>query len=214
MRVAFVLLVIATLMGCTRPVDTLSNVPAPTPTLTTTSSPLEVEEIVVADKSGTVPVFADAIDERATAAGLKRLRTFPIDKDDIELRIWAGFGLTTLDGYVFKRTKGVWSGQRLFSDYVHDKFIERNAPLQDPKNGWEALWIALKSHRVLSLPDAELINCNGHMEDGFGFVVELRKGRDYRTYSYENADNLCPEASEMSAIYHQILGDFNLYVRE
>jgi len=209
MRVAFVLIVIANLIGCIRPVDTSSNVRAPTPILTTTSATLEVEEIVVADRPGTAPRFAHTIDERSKAAGLKRLRTFPIDKDDIELRIWAGFGLTTLEGYVLKRQKGIWSGNRLFSDYVHDKFIERTASLKSPQNGWDALWTDLKGHRVLTLPDAELINCNGQMEDGFSFVVEIRKGRAYRTYSYENADNLCTEASDMSAIYHRILADFN-----
>ncbi len=207
-------MLISALLGCTREVDTTLPVPLATPTAATSASPLEIEEVLRPDKAGTKPRFAEVIDEKIKATGIGRLRNSVIGKDDIELSVWNGFGLTTLEGYVLKREKGAWSGRRLYEDYVRGEFVVRIVSVETPHIGWEALWVALKTRRVLSLPDAELIKCNGKMQDGFTIVVEIRKGQDYRTYAYENADGVCPEASDVSAIFDSIKAAFEPCSRE
>ena len=43
------------------------------------------------------PIFFEAIDERAGLSGLKTLRSGSLPDDDLEVRVWHGFGLTALD---------------------------------------------------------------------------------------------------------------------
>ena len=213
MRLGPILIVALSLTGCSRADDPLPSPAVPT-TIAVSPSPHETEEIVIPDKVGTKPVFVETIDERTKTAGIKALRSYAIEKDDVEIRVWAGFGLTTSEGYVFKRQKGEWSALKLSSRYIDHKLIDLTTPLGQPLHGWDALWQSLRVHRILTLPDAELIDCNGHMEDGFSFVVEARRGQDYRTYMYENADGRCVEAGEMSQIYRTIQDEFDLGVRK
>src|SRR5262245_5135906 len=56
------------------------------------------------------PIFFKAIDERAALAKLPNLRAIRLSNDDLETRIWIGFGLTALRGFDLNRSAGQWTG--------------------------------------------------------------------------------------------------------
>jgi hypothetical protein len=55
---------------------------------------------VIIPKETWEPIYFKAIDERATIAKLPSLRHAALPKDDLETRLWIGFGLTALRGHV------------------------------------------------------------------------------------------------------------------
>ena len=86
------------------------------------------------------PIFFRSIDERAKLSHLKTLRSGALPGDDFEVRVWHGFGLTLLEGFVLKRAGARWSA-------FHLRGITRNMPshefqknLQPPKSGWDKSW--------------------------------------------------------------------------
>jgi len=133
-------------------------------------------------------LFFKHIDERAELNGLKSLRTDPLPNGDFEVRVWHGFGLTPLEGFVLRRTGDQWSASFL-------KGVTPNAPpneliqtLPEPKSGWGGCWRRLDDAGLFTLPDATAIHCLAGVNDGAGYVVELNRDGVYRTYMYENPD--------------------------
>src|SRR5688572_14464185 len=143
-----------------------------------------------------------------------RLRDRPIKDADIELRLWGGFGVTTLDGFLLSRTNDQWKALHLYSEWDGKKMIDRTTEIKEPSSGWQTVWNSLLAHRLLTLPDGDSIDCNPGMNDGFSYVVEVKKGANYRTYMYENPSvkgkNLCKEADEILAISKIITTEFGL----
>ena len=106
------------------------------------------------------PIFFKAIDERAKRGHLRTLRSGALPGDDLEVRVWHGFGLTALQGFVLKRTGDQWSAIHL-SGIVRDApSLESQKTLQPPKSGWDRCWQRLQDAGILSLPDAEAIGCS------------------------------------------------------
>ena len=68
-------------------------------------------------------------------------------------------------------------------------------------------------HKLLTLPDAKTIKCEAGFEDGYSYVVEVKKGASYRTYMYDNPDgkfeNRCPEADEILAIARIVRDEYH-----
>lgn len=147
---------------------------------------------------GWEPIFFRSINERADMAGLANLRAVPLPKDDLEVRVWAGFGLSPLRGIVLKRASGQWSATRLAG--IHggvpkDKY-QRTLPA--PKTGWGSAWQRLVEAGILTLPDASELGCDSGVLDGISYVVEVSKDREYRTYMYDNPVYAkCKEAKQM-----------------
>ena len=149
-------------------------------------APSVTVEDFVSDPPKTRPEFYDSIDELARLGGKGDLRSISISDDDVELRVWGGFGLTRLEGFILNRIKGKWSATQ-----IHERFSKNEKvvnPLNAPKIGWEAAWQSLLQHQILTLPDSKTIKCENVMEDGYTYVIEVRKGAAYRTYSYSNPD--------------------------
>lgn len=164
-------------------------------------------EVVVPDAAGTKPVFHESIDERTSAAGIERLRTRKVGENDIEVRIWAGFGKAGYEGVMLDRVDGKWSAFHLLRDNGN-----KAVTLPEPTRGWDALWQSLTQHRILSLPNAADINCRANYFDGHSYVVEVKKGPNYRTYMYDNPaekfKNRCKEADEILAIARTVSESF------
>ncbi len=183
----------------------------PTPKLPTAFSETVIPDTPIGSAK---PIFHDTIDERTKKAGIGRLRNLTISEDDIEIRIWRGFGLTTLEGFVMRRIRNTWSAIHLDEDYKDGRFIQNSSGLKDPVRGWEAVWRSLNEHHILSLPNAEDINCSARYNDGISYVVEIKKGDNYRTYLYDNPsapfENRCKEADEILAISAIISKDFGI----
>jgi hypothetical protein len=197
----------------------LGNSSNPTPTSNvrkiTEESKRKTEEIIPdIPKAGWEKIFFEAIDERTDEAGITSLRKTVLTEDDIEIRVWMGFGLTKLEGFIMKRVRQNWSAKYIKADYISKKFVNRNIELNAPESGWEKTWQKLVDSEILTLPDAASINCNPQATDGFSYVVELKKGNNYRTYMYENPamdfPNKCREAGRMLEIAKIIFEDFNL----
>ena len=165
---------------------------------------------VVVPKADWEPIFFKAIDERAGIAKLPSLRT-ALPKDDLELRIWNGFGLSALEGFVLRRTSGNWTA--IHVDGIHRKLSrdKYEQQLAAPKSGWNECWAKLLEMGILTLPDAAEIRCSGDAFDGFSYVVEINHGNTYRTYMYDNPSlAACEQAKKMIRIGDFIADEFNV----
>ena len=134
------------------------------------------------DKNHWEAIFFPEINERARLAKLTDLRGTLLKKNDLELRIWIGFGPVALKGFVLKRQNSIWSATYLRSI---NRLVVRNdyqKILAAPKSGWEALWKRLENDGVLTLPGAT----ESSVQDGESFVVEIKTDSSYRTYMYNN----------------------------
>jgi hypothetical protein len=185
-------------------------VASPEPTVTAT-----IPETIVPDPSGTKPVFHELIDEVASSVGEQKLREIDLSANDIEVRVWAGFGMTSLHGFVLRRNDKKWSASEITSDFKMPRGLSyKEIPLSMPTAGWEEAWQRMLKHRLLTLPNAEAINCSAMHEDGYSYVVEIKKGDDYRTYLYDNPgarfENRCSEADEILAIASIITKDYSV----
>jgi hypothetical protein len=176
-----------------------------------TSAPVHKELRLDVPKDTWEPIFFKSIDERARIANLKTLRAASLPDDDLEVRVWHGFGLTALEGFVLKRAAGEWSAIHL--DGIHSNLprSEYEKKLQTPKAGWEFCWRRLEEAGILTLPDASAIACSAMVNDGMSYVVEFNSKGTYRTYLYDNPDYAkCDEAKRMIAIGNIIAEEFDV----
>ena len=89
--------------------------------------------------------------------------------------------------------------------------VQSKAALAAPRSGWEAAWGRLEGAGILTLPDAEAVNCNSRGLDGTYYIVETNVNATYRTYMYANPDPpKCREARQMVEISRIIAEEFNL----
>lgn len=131
---------------------------------------------------------------------------------DVEVRIWGGFGKTGLVGFVLSRKSDEWFAVSLHYDFATKDHEARTTRLNEPPAGWRNSWESLLRRGLLNLPDSRSIKCDGRFNDGFSYVVEVKKGPNYRTYMYDNPEeqfeNRCKEADEIVAIAKIIGRDF------
>lgn len=163
-------------------------------------------------------IYFEGIVEREKTSNLKRLKLKALTGDDLEIRVWRGFGITLLEGFILKRIDGEWSAVDLDWEVSENRKGKRDIKPLDkkldvPKSGWDTAWQRLVDANILTLPDAEKINCSGHTVDGMSYVVELKLKKTYRTYMYDNPQNAeCNEAKQMIKINRIIAEEF--YKRE
>ena len=183
--------------------QTLPNIPFPTP---------ENSNIKWEDS------YFEEIIKREKPSNLKRLKSKTLPQDDLEVRIWSGFGITLLEGFVLKRTSGEWSALDLDWEVIEKRNGKRDIKpldkkLDAPKSGWDAAWQKLIDAGILTLPSATDINCSGNTLDGFSYVIEYKLKNKYRTYMYDNPEYAkCDEAKQMVKINKIIAEEF--YERE
>lgn len=149
-----------------------------------------------------VPIFFEEIDERAGLAGLPSLRSAVLPGDDLEVRVWVGFGVTMLSGYVIKRSGKRWSAFRIRPAWPEGLDSYRGLPVT-PKSEWESFWGRLDSGGILTLPDSTQVDDTGRFDvhDATSYVVEVNTRGTYRTYMHVNPKLVdYPEAERMGAI--------------
>jgi hypothetical protein len=164
---------------------------------------------VIVPKETWEPIYFTGVEERASIARLSSLRDKALPKDDLETRIWIGFGLTALTGFDLKRSAGQWTGS--YMQGIHQRLprSEYEITLRAPKSGWEGLWRRLSDKGILSLPDASSIDCEGGALDGVSYVVENSINNTYRTYMYDNPQFAsCKEAKQMIEIIDILHAEF------
>ena len=199
--------------SCTQTtVSTSVPKPVPTPVIVKEQS----IEVVVSDipKETWEPIYHQSIQEIGRSVGIRPLRTQQIADNDIEVRIWMGFGITQLRGFVLKRTGAKWSAFHIGSPVGSSSIKDKMSPLSTPKSGWKSAWDSMLQQDILTLPDAAGINCESMYDDGFSYVVEILKGKNYRTYMYDNPsekfDNRCSQADKILAIADIISKDYGI----
>ena len=79
--------------------------------------------------------FFIEINERAKIANLSNLRAKPLPKDDLEVRVWSGFGIVALQGFVLKRSSGDWSAVRLESVFRNIPPSKHQMKMDAPRSG-------------------------------------------------------------------------------
>lgn len=176
------------------------------------------EPRVIIPSENWVPIFFEAtgaasksINEVTKEANLPRLRTTLLPNDDLEIRVWIGFGLQGVDGLVLRRSSTRWSGIHLHGMGERPPFPSFQQKLEMPKSGWEIMWQRLTNAGMLTLPDAAAVECDPGGKDGTSYVVEINMNKTYRTYMYHDPDYAkCNEAKQVLKIGEIIGEEFGL----
>lgn len=161
-------------------------------------------------------IYFESINKRAEDAQLPILKLKALPNNDLEVRVWSGFGITALRGFVLKRTSGNWQANHLdgivFRERKSKKELKKEErKLDQPKSGWDNAWQKLIDAGILNLPDPEDSSCRGDSLDGMSYVVEYNFNNTYRTYMYDNpeiASLHCPEYKPMLEINQIIAEEF------
>ena len=152
-------------------------------------------------------VFFREINERSKLARLENLRTVVLQNGDLELRVWIGFGPVSLKGFVINKRGSAWSATYLRSINPSVSSDDYQKILAAPKSGWEGLWKRLSDDGVLTLPGSS----ESGWLDGESFVVEIKTGRTYRTYMYNNPEfKKSPEGRKIIEIVQTIRDEFDV----
>lgn len=157
--------------------------------------------------------YFELINERAKVANLSNLRSAVLPSDDLEVRMWIGFGLSPLKGIIIKRHNGQWSGMHL--EPINPRFPNGNyqQALRSPKSGWDNLWRRLVDEGILTLPDSSQLGNEVVFPDGKSYVVEMNTGNTYRTYRYRSPEyQSWTEAKRMLNIVSILKDEFDIAV--
>jgi hypothetical protein len=151
------------------------------------------------------------IDKRAKVAKLAKLDSARLPAGDLEVRVWYGFGLVVLEGFVIKRSAAQSSAIHLEAINPKHPQGKHDILLGAPKSGWDTCWQRLLDAGLLTLPDASQLGEEPIDPDVLSYVVEYNDGGKYRTYHYTNPEaNDRKEAKQMIAIGKIIFEEFGL----
>lgn len=154
-------------------------------------------------------IFFKPIDVVTNVSDLQELRKTNHSKNDIEIRLWRGFGLSNLEGIIVKRIGEKWSAAHIKSNHYIEITETEVTNLNAPKSDWNLFWNKINNAGVLTLPDASQINCNTSGLDGIGYVIETNYQKKYRTYMYSMSFSKCEEAKQLEKIGELIAEEFD-----
>ena len=167
-----------------------------------------------ADDDSWRAIFFKEINKRAKLAGLHRLDSARVAGDDLEVRVWIGFGLLPLEGFVLTRKGGRWSGLHLRPIGPGLSRENYRESLDSPNSGWNELWDRLTREGILTLPDSSRLKDEVIVFDGEHFVFEVAANGTYRTYRYSNPEvQKWPQAIHLLRMVETIRGEFNILGR-
>ncbi|MFN2456521.1 MAG: hypothetical protein ABR577_20210, partial [Pyrinomonadaceae bacterium] len=70
----------------------------------------------------------------------------------MELRVWFGFGLTPLEGFILKRASSQWSALYLEGDNYYEPKKVKRREIGSPQSGWVKCWERLMGAGIRTLP--------------------------------------------------------------
>ncbi len=150
------------------------------------------------------------IDTIAMRNGLSKLRETILPENDLEIRIWVGFGKFGNDALIIKRSSGNWSAMSLKQMICYGE-NRGKINLSNPKSGWDTTWQKLADSGILTLPDSSKLKSRNYVIDGKSYVVETNFDYLYRTYEYSQPDEQKGnEAKQMVKIGQIIADEFGL----
>src|SRR5687768_11847374 len=157
-------------------------------------APELAESAIVTNRSWKPSFFYD-IDKRAKISKLKKLETAKVANDDLEVRIWYGFGLSPIEGLVIKRSSGRWSALHVARVNPKRPHANHDEALNPPRSGWDACWKRLSDTGIFTLPDAPSLGEEQVAPNALSYVVECYSAGIYRTYLYTGPESSShPEA--------------------
>jgi hypothetical protein len=147
------------------------------------------------------------IDELAVGAGWEPLRTASLPAGALEVRIWSVPALGPTSGIAFARNGSEWTGRLATESFK--KGAGPRVRTAAPKSGWKEFWARAEPLGILTLPDSSTLGKEELFYDGGSTVVEMKRGRTYRTYHYYCAElQNWPEARQMAKIEELVYGEF------
>ena len=105
------------------------------------------------------PLFFRLINRTTELGEFKELRKTKLNADDIEVRVWRGFGLGYLEGVILKRTNNQWKAFHVKADHYAEPEQAEVKELNPPKSGWHSFWKNLTEQGLLTLRDPSETNC-------------------------------------------------------
>ncbi len=151
-------------------------------------------------------IFFKLINKTTELGGLDELRKTSLKRDDIEVRVWRGFGLGDLEGVILKRTNNQWRAFHVKADdYVEPQRVKVKE-LNPPKSSWNSFWNNIAGKGILTLRDPSEINCEVGGIDA-GSYVEINQNKIYRTYRF--SDGKCDGVLRMEEIGDIISEEFD-----
>jgi hypothetical protein len=154
---------------------------------------------VILPNSRWEPLTFKLINRTTELGGIKELRKTSLSGDDLEVRVWRGFGLGDLEGVILKRTNSQWTAFHVKADhYVEPQKIEVKQ-LTSPNSGWESFWKEVTEQGLLTLRDPSEKNCEDSGVDGTSYVVEVNQNKIYRTYGMRSGGK-CDGVQQMEEI--------------
>jgi len=119
--------------------------PTAAPTVTPTAI---LNETVTPDPKGSKPWAFEEIDNVAAKAGKRNLRAIQLDANDIEIRVWGGFGRTGTQGFILNRTGKQWAAVVIRPEFKKPRTWKFNVvSLAEPSQSWDKAWQALLNQR-------------------------------------------------------------------
>jgi hypothetical protein len=140
---------------------------------------------------------------------MKELRKTDFAKNDLEIRIWRGFGLSDLEGITFNKINNEWSAFHIRANHYIEPTNAKVTKLNTPKSGWETFWNKITGLGILTFPDSFEINCNNTGIDGMSYVIEYQHNKVYRTYMYSMNFSNCDEAKQVEKIGEIVAEEFD-----
>lgn len=153
-------------------------------------------------------IFFKTIDKTTKLGGLEELRKTSLRGDDVEVRVWRGFGLGDLEGIILKRINNQWKAFHVKADDYAEPQQTEVKELNPPKCGWECFWKNLTEQGLLTLRDPSETNCEDSGIDGTSYVVEINQNKIYRTYQMRE-DGKCSGVQQMEEIDYLIGEEFD-----
>lgn len=147
------------------------------------------------------------INPATNKSNLLELRSMYFGNDDLEIRIWRGFGLDPLEGIIVRRIKSEWGAVYIHFDKNADSQTDV-VTLSSPKSGWKNFLQKIIDEGLMALPKSAEEECDISAVDGIGYVVEINQKGTYRNYFYKHGNRNCRESEEMTEIANVIAREF------
>ena len=153
-------------------------------------------------------IFFKLIDRTTELGELNSLRKTALTGDDIEVRVWRGFGLGDFEGVIFKRINNQWQAFHVKADNCCEPQKVEVEELNPPKSGWNSFWEKATEQGLLTLRDPSEKNCEDSGLDGTSYVIEINQNKIYRTYQMREGGK-CDGVRQMEAMDDLIGEEFN-----
>jgi hypothetical protein len=149
------------------------------------------------------------INELTREAKLPNLRTTLLPENDLEVRIWNGFGAEgKVHGIFLRRSNNKWAVIRLYSP-GKDLNIQYSETRREARSGSNNAWSRLVSAGILTLQDAPEVECGEIGKDAEAYVIEVNANQTYRTYHSASPETAtCEQAKQLLKIVDIIAEEF------